>query len=320
MRLSIFFFALCLFLCLKAEQEVGPVQNYPDDKGNVFSFPKPKWSSVITNVPDTYGQFFKEATSPEAYPYLAGIVGSSLLLYYYDRKIINEVQRWGRAVGLGNGDATKPMIRVKKYAILRGPTDVGSAFYFIGDGWTHATIMASFFTYGKIGDSFRAEATSAAIAHGLIVSTISNQFLKRTTGRESPYRALDTERGHWILLPNQGKYNKDVSKYDAFPSGHLATFSMTASVILENYPEYGHILRPMFIGLGSLLGLQMLNNAVHWASDYPLAIGMGYLFGKIAARTGKMMTKYNQENKTSFMLYPIMTQDNGGGAGIVYQF
>ena len=37
----------------------------------------------------------------------------------------------------------------------------------------------------------------------------------------------------------------------------------------------------------TLLGLQMMNNGVHWASDYPLSITMGYYLGKIAVNRGR---------------------------------
>ena len=36
-----------------------------------------------------------------------------------------------------------------------------------------------------------------------------------------------------------------------------------------------------------LLGYSMLNNGVHWASDYPLGIALGYAFGKLAVRNGR---------------------------------
>ena len=36
-----------------------------------------------------------------------------------------------------------------------------------------------------------------------------------------------------------------------------------------------------------LLGYSMLNNGVHWASDYPIGIAIGYAFAKIAVRNGR---------------------------------
>ena len=36
-----------------------------------------------------------------------------------------------------------------------------------------------------------------------------------------------------------------------------------------------------------LLGYAMLNNGVHWASDYPLGIAMGWGFAKLAVARGR---------------------------------
>ena len=41
----------------------------------------------------------------------------------------------------------------------------------------------------------------------------------------------------------------------------------------------------------------MMNNGVHWASDYPLALGMGYLIGKISANYGKKVIKTHGKNQ-----------------------
>ena len=60
----------------------------------------------------------------------------------------------------------------------------------------------------------------------------------------------------------------------------------TVTVIAENYPEY-HFIRPVGYGLMGVLGYAMLNNGVHWASDYPLGIALGYGFAKIAVRNGR---------------------------------
>ena len=40
----------------------------------------------------------------------------------------------------------------------------------------------------------------------------------------------------------------------------------------------------------------MMNNAVHWASDYPLAIAMGYVIGKQAVGMGKKLKPANSKD------------------------
>lgn len=45
----------------------------------------------------------------------------------------------------------------------------------------------------------------------------------------------------------------------------------------------------------ALLSYQMVNNEVHWMSDYPFALGMGYLFGKVVV--GADRTKIEENGK-----------------------
>jgi hypothetical protein len=48
----------------------------------------------------------------------------------------------------------------------------------------------------------------------------------------------------------------------------------------------------------------MVNNGVHWASDYPLGIGMGYLIGKLSTQMGKKDEKEKEDPSTSWMFIP----------------
>jgi hypothetical protein len=77
-----------------------------------------------------------------------------------------------------------------------------------------------------------------------------------------------------------------VPNHDAFPTGHLATAMATVTVIAQNYPEKRYI-KPVGYSLMTLLGFSMLNNGVHWISDYPLGIAMGYVFAKVAVQHGR---------------------------------
>ena len=82
-------------------------------------------------------------------------------------------------------------------------------------------------------------------------------------------------RGRWRPFPSIRTYNTQTASYDAMPTGHLMTGSLVLTIINENYPEYSSVTLPVGITLLSLLGWQMINNGVHWASDYPLGIAMG---------------------------------------------
>ena len=54
----------------------------------------------------------------------------------------------------------------------------------------------------------------------------------------------------------------------------------------------------------------MLNNGVHWASDYPLGIWLGYAFGKMAVRKGRQ-----KKIKTADSYLGIFSGSINGGFG-----
>ena len=107
------------------------------------------------------------------------------------------------------------------------------------------------------------------------------------SGRESPFAATQPG-GVWHPFPNLKTYQESVSSHDAFPSGHIGTMMATTVVIAANYPEKKWI-KPVGYTMMSLVGLAMINNGVHWASDYPLAIGLGYVFGHATVKMNRLM-------------------------------
>jgi len=52
---------------------------------------------------------------------------------------------------------------------------------------------------------------------------------------------------------------------------------------------------------------QVVNNGVHWASDYPLRIGMGYIFGRAATQILIEKNSTKEDKKSSdWKLYPTL--------------
>ena len=266
--------------------------------------------SVLTDVPSTGLETLKFSFTKQSIPWWAAIVSSTAVTYHYDEDMLLGAQKQGRDMGIGNEEKTKTVFEVGPYPILRLPSDTGSTLYFLGDGWTHMGIAAGFLANGYFGDNVRPYNTSLQLVHGMVVSTFFNQFLKRTTGRESP-SVRTQERGAWRPLPNPMEYGRNTSKYDAYPSGHVMTATLTFTVIDHNYPEYSYITWPLATIWVGALGWQMMNNGVHWASDYPLAIGMGIVSGKMAFRhLGKRHKKLDEETKTektsAWQFFPSM--------------
>jgi len=186
------------------------------------------------------------------------------------------------------GVATAGLVLVDKegYDVFRRPylespdfrkaCDMG---VFIGDGKFQFGLACLFGTYGLIAQDSRAIRTASQTTEVILACGAVVQLLKHLTGRESPFVAT-SPTGRWALLPNQIAYHKHVPHYDAFPSGHVATALATLTVITENYPEATWIPWIGYPAIGAL-AVGMVGAGIHWWSDYPLAIALGYTFGKL---------------------------------------
>ncbi len=269
-----------------------------------FAEERLQFLQLITEVPATSKSFLKESFSKESLPYWGVILGSTGVLYHYDEQIYSDIQKRGRDWGIGNEDDTRSVLTISGHEIVRMPSDTGSFLYFLGDGWMHASIGAGFVTTGQFAENNYTYNTGMMIWHGMIVSTIFNQALKRSFGRESP-EVSTSERGSWNLFPSFNDYNSKTASYDAMPSGHVMTATLTFTILSERYPEYNSYIYPLYGVWASALMFQMVSNGVHWASDYPLGIAMGYIIGKHTARMGKEPAEKGEE-KTSWQLMPTM--------------
>jgi len=90
--------------------------------------------------------------------------------------------------------------------------------------------------------------------------------------------------GDWHPFPSFSAFAKHTPNYDAFPSGHLMTATSALYVILGNYPDVQWI-KPVGYTLIGVLGFEMVQANVHWVSDYPIAMVMGYIIGKNIANS-----------------------------------
>ncbi len=263
--------------------------------GQTYIYRKPSVLDLFHKVPQDLYSYYDESFRWENWPWMAGIGASTAALIYFDQDILDESKRVGARYHISSEDKTTEFFNAFGVFPIRFPTDTGSAFYFIGDGWTHATIALSFYAGGYLTGNIRAIQTGMQIVEGIVSAGIVVQTLKHITGRESPVYAT-SDGGIWRFFPDQIDYHKHVSSYDAYPSGHMATAMVTMTVIAENYPEYFWI-KPVGYTLMGLLGFQMMNNGVHWASDYPLAFALGYGFGHIAVREGRTLVQSEAEAK-----------------------
>lgn len=322
MRFISFFISFCIFTSSALAETT---QSYPGRDGATYVYEKPRALDVITEVPGTAWLALKKSFTKDTLLPWAGILVSTSILIDHDEKILLEVQRQGRDLGIGNEEKTKTVLEAGDIKLLRLPSDTGSALYFLGDGWTHFGIAGGFLLYGYNKNDYRAWSTSYQLVHGMMISTIFNQALKRSFGRESPNERTEP-RGKWRPFPSIKAYNENTARYDAMPSGHVMTSTLVMTIINENYPEYWYVTLPVGGTLISLLAWQMVNNGVHWASDYPLGFAMGLFYGKLVAnnwRTKKIIPADTKEAKKTwkdFELSPLMTYHSALGLSATWEF
>jgi membrane-associated phospholipid phosphatase len=128
--------------------------------------------------------------------------------------------------------------------------------------------------------------TEVILAAGTVV-----QILKHSTGRESPFVATKPT-GRWDFFPNQIEYHKKIPHYDAYPSGHVCTALATLTVIMENYPEATWL---PYVGYPAVtwLAISMVGQGIHWVSDYPVSVAIGFGFGQIVSHKKSFSGKFS---------------------------
>ena len=249
-------------------------------------YAKPKPFSFLTNIPGDVAGFTKASFQKKNYSHLLAIAGSTVFLILVDQGITNTVQDFADDHSIRNAERFSPILSIriggKKTNIGKIPKNINTALYDLGQGSTSMLMAAGFFIVGKIKKDNRALQTASELTEAFITLGLGTQLMKYATGRENPSDA--TERGGaWRPFPKWSDFQNKKSTYDAFPSGHLATFVSAITIISHNYPEKRWI-RPVGYSIAGLCSLAMLNNGVHWASDFPLGFAMGYGFGKYISK------------------------------------
>ena len=229
----------------------------PEKRGGFL----PEWHAAITNIPGDWLRFAGIAFRSRYAPLMAGTAGLTVALVAVDDAAWRRSHEW--------------------YTGSETVKDLSDKVEFLGDGRPQFGLAAAFAAYGLIAKDSRALRTGSQIVETILASGTVVQVLKHITGRESPFVST-RPAGRWDLFPNQIDYAKHVPHYDAYPSGHVTTLLATVTVVIENYPEWWWA-RPVGYAAVAGLAISMGNTGIHWYSDYPLAVVLGYSFGMIAA-------------------------------------
>jgi membrane-associated PAP2 superfamily phosphatase len=195
----------------------------------------------------------------------------------------------------------------------------GSDFFeYLGDGRPQFGLAAGFALYGFALRDQRALRTGSQLVEGILSCGVVVQTLKHITGRQSPYVST-VPGGVWDFFPNQIDYHKHVPSYDAYPSGHISTAMATVTIVAENYPEWKWV-RPVGYVVVGLIGVSMANTGIHWYSDYPLGIALGYCFGMIVSHPEGLEIETKSDGNSPVVSFAPVINSHGTGLGVELSF
>ena len=282
-------FLLISMLSFSQKKEKPAEQSYQISDELTYTYERPKFFGFITGIPKNYANLGKESVKKENLKWWGLTALTTGMLYSADEELLAYAENL-QDYGLEKDHEQEVFAGMFTY-----PKNNSAALYYLGHGNTSLLIGTGFLVSGAIGKDYRALHTSSEIVEGILTLGIFTQGLKRVFGRESPYVRTEP-RGNWDLFPNLKDYAEKTAHYDAMPSGHVATLTSTVTVIAKNYPEVKWI-RPVGYTLIGVLGIEMMNSGVHWASDYPLGILIGYSVGSVVAN--KRIKKSDEDGLSS---------------------
>lgn len=295
------------------------VQEYKINDNLTYQYSKPKFWEFINRLPQDFSSMGSSFLQKDNLIFFGSSVVATAALIPADQYLVRESRNLGEKIGFHENHSYADGGKMI-------PNNLASAIYNTGNGFNMILIGGGLLTYGLIKNDYRATQTASEIGEGLIASGVFVQTIKRITGRESPFIAEKTgsKSGDWNPFPSFAAYASKTPYYDAMPSGHLTTIMTTFVIVSENYKEVKWI-KPIGYTIMGALCYEMAQSKVHWYSDYPLAIFMGYIVGKNIVKNRiveKRITKVG-EKKSNFnpkYNYSFSTDRNYSLAGMSIRF
>ncbi len=225
----------------------------------------PKFWEMVTDLPADLKVWNSETFSLKNLPLVLGVTAMTGVL------VVTDFESWQAAA-----------IPQSEHNFVRRFANQGVS---IGDGFFQFGIVGGFLAVGSMGNRPRHMRAASQVTESILATGIVVQIIKHVTGRESPFSS-ESRTGVWRMFPDQLDYAKDVQKYDAVPSGHLSTAVTTFIVIQENFPEQKWI---PYVGWPVMgwIAYGLAATSIHWWSDYPIAIAVGYSFARIITRENR---------------------------------
>lgn len=313
--------ATCFGFSQQKDSLGGKYQNYSINDSVTFQYSKPRIFDMVTNIPGDLVDFGGFLIQKENLFWVGSSVVSTAAIIPFDQDILDGASQLGSNFGWDKDHSYSKIGGVLRVI----PNDINSAVYYMGNGGTTLLLSGGFFAFGLINNNYRSLNTASELVEVLFTVGVITQTIKRITGRQSPSAAIESGNpgGHWTPFPSFKAYQNHTPNYDAMPSGHIATFMATITVIATNYPEIKWI-RPVGYSLMGILAFEMVSSKVHWASDYPLAILIGYALGKQVANkriVKQKDTKFGFSNKEKLDVdYSFSIMGDTKFAGITITF
>lgn len=257
-----------------------------------------RWYTMFANIPHDIVRFSGVTFRPSNIPFFVGMGVLTAAL------IATDDQTWHMSDRFYNHSVT-----------IRDGSDF---FEYLGDGRPQFGLAAAFALYGFALGDHKAVRTGSQLIEGILSCGVVVQTLKHITGRQSPFVST-VPGGVWNFFPNQIDYHKHVPSYDAYPSGHIATAMATVTVVAENYPEWTWV-RPVGYTIIGLIGISMANTGIHWYSDFPLGIALGYSFGMIVSHPEGLPIETGPDGDSPKVSIAPVVNAHTTGLGVVLSF
>lgn len=317
-----FLFAVTQFLSAQPSQnsstESENFQVYKIDDTKSYLYHKPHLFDFVTNLPKDFASTIKSCGKKENLIALGCAAVATVALLPYDQQALEDSRRFGEKIGL-NENVTDYKIGDISVMI---PADITTTIFLSGSKMTPIVLGIGFAGYGLINNDYRSLHTASGLVESVIVTGVFSQTFKRISGRQEPHKAIETGHpgGKWTPFPGLDAYEDDPTSYSSFSSGHVITATAALYVITENYPEYKWI-KPVGFTVIAILGFQMAQSHLHWYSDYPLSLVMGYIIGKSIAKS-KIVPKnqYGEKKDAYNFKFNMRTIDGTNTFGVAVTF
>lgn len=276
-------------------------QSYSVSDTEIYTYKKTRFFDMLNRLPKDFVGTLHDVGKKNNLIAVGASAVATLAILPADQYLLEKSRPIGEKLGL------KEVARYNSFGpITIIPPNATSAIYLIGNGSTTIMLGMGFATFGLIKNDFRALNTASELIESLAISGVYSQTIKRISGRQSPDPAKrdGNPGGDWNPFPSFKAFATHTPNYDAFPSGHVMTATSALYVIMGNYPEKKWI-RPVGFSLIGILGFEMVQANVHWVSDYPIALVMGYIIGKNLAKSRVEKTSKSmavKEKKKKYIL------------------